>query len=64
MTLPKFVSASAAVLLGWLAVTFFHKVPSQRYPRLDKIQPRAAVEPREMPPEQQAQAVIPVSFSH
>jgi hypothetical protein len=36
MKLSHFVSGSAAVLAGWLAVTFFHAMPSQRYPKLQK----------------------------
>ncbi len=36
MKLRRFVSASAASLLVWLAITFVHEVPTQRYPRLDK----------------------------
>jgi hypothetical protein len=40
MQLPHFVSGSAVILTGWLVVTFFHEVPSQRYPKLQK-QPSA-----------------------
>jgi len=36
MQLRHFVSGSAVVLAAWLAVTFVYKVPSQRYPKLDK----------------------------
>jgi hypothetical protein len=36
MKLRHFVSGSAVVLGVWLAITFFHEVPSQRYPKLDK----------------------------
>jgi hypothetical protein len=36
MKLRQFVSGSAVVLGAWLAITFFHEVPSQRYPKLDK----------------------------
>ncbi len=36
MQLRNFVSGSSVVIVGWLAVTFFHQVPSQRYPKLDK----------------------------
>ena len=36
MQLRHFVSGSAVILGGWLAVTFVYKVPSQRYPKLDK----------------------------
>lgn len=33
MQLRHFVSGSALVLSAWLVVTFFHKVPTQRYIR-------------------------------
>lgn len=36
MQVRHFVSGSAVILAGWLAVTFVHEVPTQRYPRLDK----------------------------
>jgi hypothetical protein len=36
MKLRQFVSGSAVILGAWLAITFFHEVPSQRYPKLDK----------------------------
>jgi hypothetical protein len=36
MQLRHFVSGSSVILAGWLAVTFFHQVPSQRYPKLEK----------------------------
>lgn len=63
MSLPKFVSASAVVLLGWLAATFVHQVPSQRYPRLDKIRASAANEVPATLSQSQNPAVLPVSFS-
>lgn len=37
MKLRQFVSGSAVVLGAWLAITFFHEVPTQRYPKLDKL---------------------------
>jgi hypothetical protein len=63
MNLPKFVSASAVVLLGWLAATFVHEVPSQRYPRLDKVRASAANEAPVALPQPENPAVLPVSFS-
>jgi hypothetical protein len=36
MRLRNFVSASSVILAGWLLVTFFRDVPSQRYPKLQK----------------------------
>lgn len=36
MQLRHFVSGSSVILAAWLAVTFFHQVPSQRYPKLEK----------------------------
>jgi hypothetical protein len=33
MQLRHFVSGSALLLSAWLVVTFFHKVPTQRYVR-------------------------------
>ena len=36
MQLRHFVSGSSVILAGWLAVTFVHQVPAQRYPKLDK----------------------------
>ena len=63
MSLPQFVSTSAVVLLGWLAATFVHQVPSQRYPRLDKIRASAANEAPTPLPHPQNPATLPVSFS-
>jgi hypothetical protein len=63
MSLPKFVSTSAVVLLGWLAATFVHEVPSQRYPRLDKIRASAAYGVPVSIPQPEKPAVLPVSFS-
>ena len=59
MSLPRFVSASAVVLLGWLAVTFVHRVPSQRYPRLDK----ATVDASQTTGKPAIQGIREVSFS-
>ena len=36
MRLHHFVSASAFILCGWLAVTFVTEVPVKRYPKLEK----------------------------
>ncbi|MFZ9936113.1 MAG: hypothetical protein ACO3JG_03540 [Luteolibacter sp.] len=36
MRLRHFVSLSAFILCGWLAVTFVTKVPVKRYPKLEK----------------------------
>ena len=36
MRLRHFVSASAIILCGWLAVTFVTEVPVKRYPKLEK----------------------------
>jgi hypothetical protein len=36
MQLRHFVSGSSVILTGWLAITFVHQVPTQRYPKLDK----------------------------
>ena len=44
MQLRHFVSGSAILLTGWLAVTFFHQVPSQRYPKLQKLPSTASAE--------------------
>ncbi|MDP3849874.1 MAG: hypothetical protein Q8Q59_05165 [Luteolibacter sp.] len=67
MKLRQFVSASAAVLLVWLAVTFVHQVPAQRYPKLDKYPTtgrRAAPENTEATPHAADPAVLQVSVSH
>jgi hypothetical protein len=45
MQLRHFVSGSAVILAGWLAVTFIHEVPTQRYPKLDKV-PAASIAPK------------------
>jgi hypothetical protein len=67
MQLRHFVSASAVVLTGWLAVTFVYEVPSQRYPKLDKY-PTTAVTPEKtapaMPVSVPVSAVVQVSDSH
>lgn len=36
MKASRFVYGSSLILAGWLLVTFFNKVPHQRYPKLDK----------------------------
>lgn len=67
MKLSHFVSGSAVVLAGWLAVTFFYEVPVQRYPKLDKY-PATTLEPgREKPVASAAKPespVVQVSVSH
>lgn len=43
INIRKFVGASSAVLLAWLGVTYFHEVPPERYPKLDRtLGPSAA----------------------
>lgn len=42
MQLRHFVSGSALLLSAWLVVTFFHKVPTQRYTR-PEIRPAASL---------------------
>ncbi len=49
MQLRHFVSGSSVILVGWLAVTFFHQVPSQRYPKLDKYPTTAKAKPAAKP---------------
>jgi hypothetical protein len=36
MNIRRFVGASSAVLLAWLGATYFHEVPPERYPKLDR----------------------------
>lgn len=66
MKLPYFVSGSSVILAGWLTVTFFNRVPTQRYPRLDR-NPTAAIAPTTPTAETDASirktAVFPVSVS-
>ncbi len=63
MNLRHFVSASAVVLVGWLAVTFVYHMPSQRYPRQDKL-PKATAAGESATPEASREAgVFPVSVS-
>jgi hypothetical protein len=48
MRLRQFVSVSAVILCGWLAVTFVTEVPVKRYPKLEKHvmnDSRSAVDP-------------------
>lgn len=40
MSIRNFVSGSSVALAGWLGITFLNDVPSQRYPRLDKMSSR------------------------
>ncbi len=62
MKLPHFVSGSAILLVGWLAVTFFHDVPPQRYQKLDKFPTTASsAAPETTAP---ATGVFQVSNSH
>jgi hypothetical protein len=67
MKLRHFVSGSAVVLAGWLAVTFFHEVPSQRYPKLDPTPSAANLKdeaPSEAPAISPESAALQVSVSH
>ncbi|MGL4398345.1 MAG: hypothetical protein ACRCXD_00630 [Luteolibacter sp.] len=43
MNTRRFVSGSSILLAGWLGATFLNEVPSQRYPKLDKTPPTAAI---------------------
>lgn len=63
MQLRHFVSGSALLLSAWLVVTFFHKVPTQRYARPeirsatsmnDSITPSLRVDATEAPSEEVA----------
>lgn len=43
MNIRNFVGASSAILLAWLGATYFHEVPPERYPKLDRtLGPSAA----------------------
>jgi hypothetical protein len=43
MNIRSFVGTSSAVLLLWLGATYFHEVPPERYPKLDRtLGPSAA----------------------
>lgn len=37
MNTKRFVTGFSVILAGWLGATFLNEVPSQRYPKLDKI---------------------------
>lgn len=37
MSIRNFIGASSAVLLAWLGATYFHKVPTERYPTQGKL---------------------------
>ncbi|MCP5531937.1 MAG: hypothetical protein H7A49_00605 [Akkermansiaceae bacterium] len=64
MDVHRFVSGSAVILAGWLAVTFFRDVPSQRYPRLDKYPSVSSTDTDEKPPVPALDGqVMPVSVS-
>jgi hypothetical protein len=67
MQLRQFVSGSAVILAGWLAITFVHEVPAQRYPKLDKYPAAARVaapESLEMAAPAVDSAILQVSVSH
>jgi hypothetical protein len=36
MKVRNFIGASSAILLTWLGATYFHKVPSERYPKQNR----------------------------
>ncbi len=66
MQLRHFVSGSSVILFGWLAVTFIHQVPSQRYPKLDRYPTTTMRKPTATPAPAVAveeTAVFPVSVS-
>lgn len=44
MNTRRFVSGSSVILAGWLGATFLNEVPAQRYPKLDKTPPTAALD--------------------
>lgn len=49
MKLRHFVTGSSAILTGWLAVTFFHDVPAQRYQKLDHSPTTSAATEKNVP---------------
>lgn len=63
-----FVTGSAILLGIWLAFTFFHEVPSQRYPKLDKLRKTASAGKTKAQPDRMALGNKPelfhVSVSH
>lgn len=66
MQLRHFVSGSSVILSGWLAVTFIHQVPSQRYPKLDKYPTTTMTKPATAPAAAilaEETATFPVSVS-
>ncbi len=37
MNVRNFIGASSAILLAWLGATYLHEVPSERYPKQDRL---------------------------
>ena len=37
MSIRNFIGASSALLLAWLGATYFHKIPTERYPSQGKF---------------------------
>lgn len=37
MSIRNFIGASSALLLAWLGATYFHEIPSERYPKQGKL---------------------------
>lgn len=44
MNVRNFIGASSAVLLAWLGATYLHEVPSERYPKQERLSSTAPVE--------------------
>ena len=67
MNTQRFVSGSSIILVAWLGATFLNEVPSQRYPKLDKVPATASVSSTEKAPVVTTVAKLPtlqVSASH
>ena len=45
MNIRNFVGASSAILLAWLGATYFHEVPPERYPKLDRTLGSSSAKP-------------------
>lgn len=37
MSIRNFIGASSALLLAWLGATYIHEVPTERYPKQDRL---------------------------
>jgi len=49
MSIRNFIGTSSALLLAWLGATYFHKIPTERYPTQGKLSASVSAKPIQVP---------------